>query len=107
MTAETVTHHARLSARERLEYELAGAGDRAWFAGRPDRRYRFRPAEPSEAKFLAGRLPVTHVLVRKVHEHCRMRLPVLWTIPGALPDDDAVLGRLAAGVAFVGEGGHA
>ena len=51
MTAETVTHHARLSAREQLEYESAGAGDRDWFAGRPDRRYRFRPAEPSEASF--------------------------------------------------------
>ena len=78
-----------LTDHERLAYEQAGAGDRAWFDGRPDRRYRFRPAEPSEAKLLAGRRPVTHVLVRKVHPDCRLRFPVLWTIPGPTPDDDA------------------
>ena len=98
---------ACLSARERREYDEAGARDREWFAGRPDRRYRFRPAEPSEAKFLAGRRPVTHVLVRKVTPDCRLRFPVLWTIGGSLPDDDAVLARLAAGVAFTGRGGRA
>ena len=38
---------------------------------------------------------------------CRLRFPVLWTIPGDLPDDDAVLTRLAAGVAFTGWGGRA
>ena len=107
MTAETVTHHARLSARERREYDEAGDQDRRWFACRPEREYRLRPAEPSEARLLAGRLPVTHVLVRKVHQHCRLRLPVLWTIAGDLPDDDVLLGRLAAGVAFTGRGGHA
>ena len=107
MTAETVTHRATLTDHERVEYEEAGDRDREWFACRPDRQYRLRPAKPSETKLLSRQLPATHVLVRKVHERCRLRFLVLWTIPGALPDDDAVLDRLAAGVAFIGGGGHA
>ena len=92
---------------ERAEYEAAGAADRAWFACRPRRRYRLRPAEPSEAKVLTRQRSPTHVLVQRVHAGCRLRLPVLWTIAGDLPDNDAVLARLAAGAVFCGLGGHA
>ena len=107
MSTDTWTYRANLTDREQREYDAAGAGDRAWFAGRAGRRYRLRPAEPSEAKLLAGRLPVTHVLVLKVHQHVRLRFPVLWTLAGALPDSDAVLARLHAGAVFTGGGGHA
>ena len=107
MTAETVTHRATLTDHERVEYEEAGDRDREWFACRPDRQYRLRPANPSETKLLSPPAAGHARLVRKVHERCRLRFLVLWTIPGALPDDDAVLERLAAGVAFVGGGGHA
>ena len=97
---------ADLTDHERQEYDEAGAGDRDWFAGRAGREYCLRTAKPSEAKLLARRLPVTHVLVRKVHQYWRLRFPVLWSIPGDLPDEDTVLGRLAAGALFTGNGGH-
>jgi hypothetical protein len=96
-----------LTDHERAEYEAAGAGDRAWFAARPRREFRLRQATPAERKALSRRRWVTHVLIRKVHEHCRLRHPVLWTIPGALPDNDAVLARLAAGAVFHGQWGCA
>ena len=75
MSAEAVTAPVPLTISEQREYDRAGDRDRRWFACRPDREYRLRPAKPSEAKRFAGRLPVTHVLVRKVHELCRLRFP--------------------------------
>jgi hypothetical protein len=98
---------ADLTYGERQEYDQAGDQDRRWFEGHPGRWYRLRPAEPSEAKALSRRQPATHILVRKVHERCRLRLPVLWTLAGDFPDDDAVLARLAAGAVFRGLGGRA
>ena len=106
MSAET--HRATLTAREQLEHDAAGAGDREWFACRPGRRYRLRPAEPSEVKALGPPgWPTTHILVERVHARVRLRRAVHWSIPGPVPNSDAVLARLAAGVAFTGRGGHA
>ena len=51
-------------------------------------------------------LTVTHILVKKIHDHLRLRRPVHWSIAD-LPDDDAVLARLAAGIVFRGLGGRA
>jgi hypothetical protein len=102
-----MTALANLTYGERQEYDEAGARDREWFACRPGREYRLRPATPAERKVYAHKGPVTHVLVRKFHDRCRMRSPVHWSIPGDLPDEDMVLGRLAAGAVFTGGGGHA
>ena len=99
---------ARLTARERQQYEAAGDCDRQWFRRHRGRRYRLRPASPAEIKVLGPGLPrMSHVLVHRFHEHARLRHPVHWSIPGDLPDSDAVLARLHAGAVFGAKGGHA
>ena len=76
---------ADLTDHERAEYDRASDQDREWFAHHPGRRYRLRPAKPSEARLLAPRGKATHVLIVKVHDLCRVRRAVLWTIPGPTP----------------------
>lgn len=89
------------------EYVKAGDRDRQWFAARPHRRFRLRPAVRAERQaWQETGLPATHVLVEQVQPGHRRRIPVLWTIPGPLPDTDAVLARLLAGAVFGGASGR-
>jgi hypothetical protein len=91
--------------RDREAYLQAARDDAAWFAERPLRRLRLRKAVRAE-RLLYGP-PTTHMLVEQMQPGARFRRPACWTIPGPLPDDDVVLGRLLAGSMFTDEEGRA
>ena len=98
---------ADLTDRERQDYDQAGDQDRRWFACHPGRQYRLRPAKPSEAKFLAAAATRDTRPDAKVHEHCRLRRRVLWTIPAAHPGRRPVLAGCSLASVFTDRGGHA
>jgi hypothetical protein len=91
--------------RDREAYLEAARDDAAWFAERPSRRFRLRQAVRAERRLYGP--PTTHMLVEQKQPGVRFRHPACWTIPGPLPEDDAVLARLLAGAVMTGEEGRA
>jgi hypothetical protein len=75
------------------------ADDHEWFEARPDRRYRVRLSNHAEREVFAAAFgdacrieTATHTTIRLVAPDQRLRRAL--ALPGAIPDDEALLRRL-------------